>query len=303
MKLLSGLSIALLYSCLFLPDAARAQPSVASSPYLVSVESESGIELPTFHHAGQTFVLGRYGDRYNIRVRNRTGRRVEAVVSVDGRDVVSGSVGDFVHERGHLIDAYDEVVIEGFRQNWEEVAAFRFSSPTESYSARMGTKENVGVIGVAVFPERPRPAIMRPMPVAPRSTAARPTPEYGLGTDDSAASMSKSKAGGASEFGDLRARSGRSSATEAERDASPRSTSRDNLGTQYGESIDSSVREVAFQRADRTHPAQVIALRYDDRDGLVARGILVDPARTRQACGPQAFPNSRFAPRPPPYGD
>jgi hypothetical protein len=77
---------------------------------------------------------------------------------------------------------------------------------------------------------------------------------------------------------------------------------RDNLGTEYGESMSSSVQEVAFERADRTHPSELIALRYDDRAGLIARGVAVDPPRyrPRPVCGPQPFPQNRgFAPPPP----
>src|SRR5688572_11490138 len=41
-------------------------------------------------HRGQRYVAGEYGERYGISLTNRTGRWVEAVVSVDGRDVVDG---------------------------------------------------------------------------------------------------------------------------------------------------------------------------------------------------------------------
>src|SRR5689334_3727728 len=114
------------------PSPVAAHPRGSSAAYVVTLEDESGNELPTFHQGSQTFVLGRYGDRYNIRVRNQTGQRIEAVVTVDGRDVVSGHVGDYVGERGYLVNAYDELVIEGFRQSWESVAAFRFTSPGNS---------------------------------------------------------------------------------------------------------------------------------------------------------------------------
>lgn len=44
----------------------------------------------------------------------------------------------------------------------------------------------------------------------------------------------------------------------------------------------------------------LIALRYDDRDGLIARGIAVDPPAPRHVRGPGAFPRKRrFAPPPP----
>ena len=44
------------------------------------------------------------------------------------------------------------------------------TSPEGSYSSQMGTPENVGVIGVAIFPERVHPMLLRPRPqqLAPR---------------------------------------------------------------------------------------------------------------------------------------
>lgn len=304
MKLLSGAAIAVLCASLCLPEGARAHPRGADAPYVVSVQDETGQELRTFHQSGQTFVLGRYGDRYNIRVQNRTGRRVEAVISVDGRDVVSGGVGDFVAERGHLIDAYDEVLIQGFRQTWDDVAAFRFSSPGDSYSARMGTPQNVGVIGVAMFPERVRRVLPRPMPIMPRRETARSAPRSEPEADDAAPSTAERKSESLGGLDGSGSRSLPSEAPTPQGYAAGRVRSRDNLGTEYGESVDSSVQEVDFERADKLHPAQLIALRYDDRDGLIARGIIVEPRQAQQVCrGPQPFPNSRFAPPPPRFRD
>jgi len=292
-------------ACLGCARDVAAHPYGPNARYVVHVEDESGRELPVFHHGGQTFVLGRYGERYDIRVENRTGRRVEAVVTVDGRDVISGTVGDYVNARGYLIDAYDDVRIEGFRQSWDQVAAFRFTSPHNSYSSRMGTPENVGVIGVAIFPERERPAVVQRMPEpepapyaadertrdyeAPTASAPARAESSGVGTGYGRdASKSKSSAG--------------ADALASRQAPASRPARRDNLGTEYGESVSSSVQEVAFERADRTHPSDLIALRYDDREGLIARGIAVDPPRyrPRPVCGPQPFPQNRgFAPPPP----
>src|SRR5262245_5330330 len=82
---------------------AQAHPRYSDYPYSISVEDEYGTPLRTFDHRGQRFVLGNYGQRYDIVVRNHSGQRVEAVVSVDGRDVVSGRVADFVRERGYVL--------------------------------------------------------------------------------------------------------------------------------------------------------------------------------------------------------
>jgi len=145
---------ATLLTCMLMSASALAHPRGRNATYTVTLESESGRVLQTFHKHGSTFVLGHYGERYNIRVKNQTSKRVEAVVTVDGRDVVSGQVGDYVKERGYIIEPHDSVLIEGFRRSSRQVAAFRFTDPGNSYSSRMGTPQNVGVIGVALFPER-----------------------------------------------------------------------------------------------------------------------------------------------------
>jgi len=246
-------------------------------PYRVSLEEAGGAALPTFHHAGTTYVLGEPGERYRIRVENPTGERVEAVVSVDGRDAISGELGDYVSQRGYLIEPWGTLVVEGFRQSLDEVAAFRFTGRGRSYSALRGTPEHVGVIGVAVFPEK-----------------ARPRPVLHLrqrwGRTDGRAAPS---AAGASppEQRELESR-----------DAAPRKKGAEpsNIGTEYGESRESSVTEVAFERRTPTHPVAVLSLRYDDYSGLEARGVDLSSLgyAYESETEPHPFPRSRFAPPP-----
>jgi hypothetical protein len=138
--------------------------------------------------------------------------------------------------------------------------------------------------------------------LAPR--AAQPAPERrapGLGTSSGRADAKRSA--GADDG--LAERSARESEGASAMAPSAPYPSTDNLGTEYGESVASSVQEVPFRRANGSHPAALITLRYDDRAGLIARGVALDPPRPRpqRPCGPQAFPYSRFAPPPPPYCD
>jgi hypothetical protein len=260
------------------------RPRPAPPPYTFSVEDENGDALPAFAKDGRTFLLGEPGIRYNIRLRNPTAERVEAVVSVDGRDAVSGEPGDYVNERGYVIAPYGSVVVEGFRRSLEEVAAFRFTSPDDSYSSRMGTPQNVGVIGVAFFPERARP----PAPVMRRPI---PRPAQ-LPYDYDGYNGYNRGAQGAER---------RRDAAKGATDDLGSSGSVNNLGTQFGESHESVVSSVPFERASATHPALLSTLRYDDADGLSARGIDVSPYLYRPALNdePQAFPVSRFAQPPP----
>src|SRR5476651_216655 len=54
-----------------------------------------GVPAPTFFQGGESYVMGQLGERYTLRILNHTGRRIEAVASVDGRDVVDGHAADF----------------------------------------------------------------------------------------------------------------------------------------------------------------------------------------------------------------
>jgi hypothetical protein len=133
--------------------------AVVRSPGLgisVSLGDAAGRPLPAFFAGGRTYAIGEAGERYTIVVTNRTGVRVEAVASVDGLDVLDGQNADYA-KRGYLVPGWGSVEIDGFRQSNDHVAAFRFGSVRDSYAARTGSDRNVGVIGVALFPQRGAP--------------------------------------------------------------------------------------------------------------------------------------------------
>ena len=125
----------------------------AGGALTVRLLDANGAPLPTFVNAGRNLVAGEHGQRYVIEISNRSSSRFEAVVAVDGLDVVDGQTGSF-SKRGYLIHPFATVEIDGFRQNMDEVAAFRFGSVRNSYASRKGSDRNVGVIGVAFFAER-----------------------------------------------------------------------------------------------------------------------------------------------------
>ncbi|HEY5926121.1 MAG TPA: hypothetical protein VIV11_30755 [Kofleriaceae bacterium] len=136
--------------------ALAVSPDKIRAPYDVQVVTESGETAPTYAFKGRYYVQGNDNERYTIRVTNPTGNRVEAVVSVDGLDVVDGEDGD-LKKRGYIVPAYGEVRIEGFRTSLADVATFRFSSVDNSYAGKKGKSRNVGVIAVAIFEEQARP--------------------------------------------------------------------------------------------------------------------------------------------------
>jgi hypothetical protein len=257
-------------------------PAVASAnalradvgPYEVQVLID-GVPSQTYHHSGESYVLGSRGSHYTLRVYNRSGQRVEAVVSVDGRDVIDGRSADYQRKRGYLVAPYSQVDIDGWRISSAEVAAFRFSSVASSYAGRTGSARDVGVIGVAVFPERQEPQYPVLVP--------RPYPHPRRYYDDAPSASSRDEAAGR----------GADAAPEAKaaRPASPpppggygggaladreRANQRPGLGTAFGERMDSAVQEVPFVRQNSSHPSAMLGLRYNDRAGLYAMGVDVD---------------------------
>ena len=269
-SLLALLLLAALPACSTTASAAR---SAAVGPYEVEILVD-GSSRTVYQHRGRYYVAGAQGQRYEIRVYNHTGRRVEAVVTVDGRDVIDGRPGT-LSKRGYLLEAGSSVTIDGFRTSSTQVAAFRFSPVAASYAARMGDAANVGVIGVALFPERVwrQPVVVAPpppSPVDPRYYA----PGYGgggLGTamqEDAPAAAADAALGGQSEA--------KSSASFRR----PGPPERPGLGTAFGERRYSAVQEVSFERQDPERPAAVVQVRYNDWNGLVAAGV-VPPPRPR----------------------
>jgi hypothetical protein len=260
----------------------RCPPSVASPR--IEVVDESGSLLPSYLQDGRVFVQGETGSRYLVRIVNPSPRRVEAVVSVDGLDAVDGKPAS-VGKRGYLVPAFGNVTIDGWRTSMSSVAAFRFSSVRDSYAGRTGHDRNVGVIGVAFFrervpPPRVQPKIVQAYPAPPSAEAATRS------ADQAPAGRSGGGAGGSSA----------PSPSKAEAEERP------GLGTEYGEAHTSEVEEVSFVRAESS-PSIVQELRYDDRDGLQARGIPVyprddrdDETRLRDTAQPFA---ERFAQPPP----
>jgi len=299
-------------SCAVPQHAASQALRAQAGAYQLEVLS-NGVPARTFEYAGETYVLGQQGDRYVLRVYNRSARRIEAVVSVDGLDVIDGKAGDFANKRGYLVDAYGYVDIDGWRLSNREAAAFRFAPIGESYAAKTGSARNVGVIGLAVFPER---IVRKPRPVyVPPSTYLEPADKPSYSEDRSVGSSLAPGAEAAAQPSAAPAQSsGRASPSKAERSddalaGAPASNeavkrrSRAGLGTEFGEAVSSEIRQVEFMRANASHPAVLLGARYNDRAGLRALGIDVDgegesnDLALRQSANP--FPTSRHFARPP----
>jgi hypothetical protein len=240
-----------------------------------------GRVLPVYEKDGRKWVVGTPGQEYAIRVCNTTGARVLAVMSVDGVNAVSGETAS-PSQAGYVLDAWQCAEINGWRKNLASIAAFYFTELPDSYAARTGRPDNVGVIGVAFFRERPQPVAWKdpPVRIAPNS-AAEPS------------ARQEAAGGNAADAGRLDAeRKSRSDFAAAQAPA-PMAK----IGTGHGRSESSYVQTTRFERESAT-PNETIAFNYDRRENLIAMGIL-PPSAVARSSNPFPAWTPRFVPDPP----
>ncbi len=256
-------------------------------------DRSSGATLPVHYHRGEYWVAGTPGAKYAIAVRNASGRRVLAVTSVDGVNVVSGETAS-VQQSGYVFAAWQRYDITGWRKSNSDVAAFEFTASPNSYAERTGRPRDVGVIGVALFKER-QPIEVQP--VVPYHSRAKRYEDA-----ESAAAPSAAKAEAPSDaLHELRS-SDKSSDSFSKR-AEPQSTQAaqpaPKLGTGHGARESSYVNHTEFER-DSSAPAEVVRIRYDSYANLLAMGVIPAP-RPAAAPRPNPFPDGAvgYAPDPP----
>ncbi|MEO6264273.1 MAG: hypothetical protein ABIO58_04845, partial [Luteimonas sp.] len=137
---------------------------------LAVVDRDSGQWLPEYAHRGQTWVPGTPGHRYAVRLTNTSGERVLVVLSVDGVNAVTGETAD-PSQAGYVLAPWQSTEIAGWRKSLDDVAQFVFTDLPDSYAARTGRPDNVGVIGIAVFREARPIAYYQPGPPIARDEA------------------------------------------------------------------------------------------------------------------------------------
>jgi hypothetical protein len=266
-----------------------------------------GIALPVYSTDGRSFIVGAPGHEYAVRIRNCTGGRVLVVTSVDGVNVVSGDTAA-PSQSGYVLDPWGSVEIAGWRKSFERTAAFYFTDLGNSYAARTGRPDNVGVIGVAVFEERVRPIAWSNLrdrigAAAPAAREATSAESDAASAPGSARNESAAPGSGAAPLAAAPPAQSRADAEMAQnapgaRDQpAPERTLLGKLGTGHGRSEESRVTTVNFERASSA-PAETVALQYDRRENLVAMGML-PPTHHARRSQPDPFPGTwRFAPDP-----
>jgi hypothetical protein len=227
-------------------------------------DRSAGQALSLYRHHGRRYVAGEPGNEYAVRIRNCSDRRLLAVVSVDGVNAVTGESAS-PDQSGYVIEPGGYINIQGWRKDLIRTAAFYFSDPADSYAARTGRPDDLGVIGVALFRER---RVERQAWLSNQNRPATP------------GARERIEAGAA----------GEAKASRAAGDtASAPAMVQPSLGTGHGRGEYSPVERVEFLRAS-SRPDEMIAIRYERRETLVAMGVLPKPKYSVRRHQPDPFP-------------
>lgn len=268
---------------------------------------QSGRVLRHILHNGQSYIEAPESGEYEIRVTNGSPGRRLAVVSVDGVNVIDGKDAGYSGS-GYVLGPWQSTTIKGFLRSGSECARFTFSAAESSYAAQTGRgTKNTGVIGVAVFDEKPKlvvfiqqpppnivekhhyhpwpwghpwPWIAPPPPINPIADPLHPFWTSSNSTSVIGATLSS-------------ASRSFSQGTETE----IRTSGGLDLGTAYGRVESFHTTTVGFERAT-TAPALVLTLRYGVVEKLREWGVPVDQPAVVES--PNPFPAAPgYVPSPP----
>jgi hypothetical protein len=253
---------------------ARAQP-LGDLAEISIIDRETGAALSPHYYRGEYWVAGRPGAKYSIEIHNRLGARLLAVTSVDGVNVLTGETAAW-DQAGYVFEPGERYQVTGWRKSDAEVAAFTFTESPNSYAERTGRPANVGVIGIALYRERQPQAWTHPRRLEDLSTNRLPAPAASAdapppATAPSAAGPSAAPLSAAPPSAAAASAAAASAAPPFA--AAPRAELAPKLGTGHGEREYSYVTNTQFARLG-PQPNEVIRIRYDSLDNLLAMGVI-----------------------------
>jgi hypothetical protein len=206
---------------------------------------------PEYHQGGVVYVEAVRGKNYAIRLTNPGPYRVAVALSVDGLNTINAQHTDARSAAKWVLEPYESTVISGWQVNDRAARNFFFTSENQSYGAKLGQTENLGVIEAVYFRER-QPKINRIQPRWYNSSPEEPRDRAEKGQD----AESKSRSAGAAP------------SAEAQ---SMGELSDDYAATGMGRRARHEVQSVDIDLEDR--PVASVRIRYEFRPQLVKMGI------------------------------
>ena len=257
----------------------------------------NGHAVREYSHKERTYIEGRKGQNYVIKIRNNGSRRILAIPTVDGLSVLDGKTADY-SSPGYIVDGYSSLTVKGWRRSDDEVAEFFFSTNDDSYSASMGKGGNQGVIGVAVFREKEKDPIVKYTIIDHHHCNIYGCPHcwpihwYHTSSGTSSGSVNLTATNTSNTF---QMKSEEAALSKQMKDfdgAAAASQVKQDLGTGWGDTLRDRVQRVEFEK--EKVPDAVFEIYYNTREQLQALGVDFDTQI--KYITPSAFPGGYCEP-------
>ena len=236
----------------------------------VEITTDDGRALPVYpkehgdRNSYRAYLEAVNGKNYRIKIHNRSHKRIGLVIAVDGRNIISGGKSNLQpSEQMYILGPYERGTFNGWRTSTEAIHRFYFTRAGASYAGAWGDYSAMGVIAVAVFPEKSH--------YRPYSRERRMNSE-----------------GGRSE------EAPRAPAQVLEKSAGIQEDSASQPGTGFGERQYSHVRLVHFDPVASASARYFF--KYEWHESLCKKGIIDCGMRTPNRFWPE---DGQFAPYPP----
>jgi hypothetical protein len=295
LAMLAGVGLIMVLGGAFLLSSARAK--TVAAPLVPDVLSEfqrtprpirydefevqvlvGGQPLDAYQARGRTYVQATEGNEYTLRVRNPFPFRVAVALSVDGLNTIDAKHTSAWDASKWVIGPYQTIDISGWQVSSERARHFYFTTERDSYGAKLGQTNNLGVIAAVFFRER-QPTPVQIAPPSPRRD--RPYEENGSSDGRGAEAPSAS------------------ARKDSKAPAYPQADD-ESAATGIGRSVTNDVRWVNMQLEQR--PASEVTVRYEYYQGLVRLGIMPRPYprpdSMRRREDAKGFEDRRFSPEP-----
>ena len=259
----------------------RGARPIYARPFTVEV-LVNGYPLDQYPARGRVYVEAIAGEEYALRIYNPLPDRVAVALAVDGLNSIDARHTTARAASKWVIEPYGSITIAGWQMSSTRARRFYFTTERDSYAAKLGRAEDVGVISAVFFRERRPVAIVvpppHPIPLEDRRQSEAPKERSGRDAPGATSAQGQGR----------------------DRAAAPVTKDDEYAATGIGRSVEHDVRWTHLDLEDA--PVGVVSLRYEYRPALVRLGVLPrpypqpDPLQRRERA--RGFRDQQFCPEP-----
>ena len=207
---------------------------------------------------GRRYIEALENAEYELRIHNPTGSRVAVALAVDGMNTIDARHTSAWEARKWVIEPYGTIHVRGWQMSADNARRFYFTTERDSYGAKIGQTQNIGVISAVFFRER---RSVTTMPVTPGGREERPSKSK----DDRGTGNAPAASESAGPTANRDAAKSRGTTTYPPPDD-------ESAATGIGRNIQNGVTWIKMDLDQR--PVAEITIRYEYREALVRLGIL-----------------------------